>query len=565
MVRKLRLATGLILFVYITLHFVNHMAGLWSLAAMDIARNLLHAPWFTSVGVTVLYAALIIHVCLAFFAIYQRRRLKLPFEEWLQLVLGLAVPLLLVGHVLGTRVAFSYFDAKVDYVYVLAAMWHVDPMNGVRQIAVFFAAWIHGCIGIYRWVQLKPWYQTWRHILFAMALLIPALSLAGFLQGSKAVVALAADPGWFADFQARANWPDAAEIQQLVAFKNIFTFGFLALLASAFALRYARVLWERWRGIVRLTYDDGHTVQFPPGRSILEASVGANVPHASVCGGRGRCSTCRVRVTRGHENLPPPSAAEQTVLDRVRAGIQVRLACQCRPASGEIDVIRLLPPTAQAADGFRRPDYLQGQEREIAILFADIRAFTRLSEKKLPYDVVFLLNRYFDAMGSAVAVAGGRLDKFIGDGVMALFGIDRGPEAGSRAALAAAREMGLRIAELNRALANDLDEPLRIGIGIHCGPAIVGEMGYGDTVSVTAIGDSVNTASRLESQTKEFAAELVVSEATVRRAGLDLSAFPEREVEIRGRSEPLAVRVVRTTRELPDVSETANATDNGRR
>jgi adenylate cyclase len=123
---------------------------------------------------------------------------------------------------------------------------------------------------------------------------------------------------------------------------------------------------------------------------------------------------------------------------------------------------------------------------------------------------------------------------------MALFGIEDGPEAGSRAALAAAHQMGKRIAELNRALSSDLEEPLRIGIGIHCGPAIVGEMGYGNTVSVTAVGDSVNTASRLETQTKEFS------------AGLDLSAFDVQEVTIRGRTAPLAVHVVHAARDLPE-------------
>ena len=153
---------------------------------------------------------------------------------------------------------------------------------------------------------------------------------------------------------------------------------------------------------------------------------------------------------------------------------------------------------------------------------------------------MFLLNRYFDAMGSAVSASGGHLDKFIGDGVMALFGIEDGADAGSRAALAAAREIGLRIAELNRALANDLEEPLRIGIGIHCGPAIVGAMGFGETVSVTAVGDSVNTASRLETQTKEYGAELVVSSITVQKSGVDLSSFNEEEVAIRGRTEPLS-------------------------
>ncbi|NKB58244.1 MAG: 2Fe-2S iron-sulfur cluster binding domain-containing protein [Alphaproteobacteria bacterium] len=562
MIRKLRLATGLILFAYITLHFTNHMAGLWSLAAMNAAKEILHAPWYTPVGATVLYGALAIHACLALYAIYQRRRLKIPFEEGLQLFLGLAVPFLLVGHVLGTRGAFTMFGANVDYVSVLAALWHVDPLNGVRQITVFFAAWIHGCLGIYRWLHLKPWYRDWQPVFFALALLIPALSLTGFMQGAKAVVALASDPAWFAQLQVRAKWPSAENYQQLVQMKNYFTAGFLLLLVSAFALRYVRAAIERWRGIVRLTYDDGYSIQFPPGRSILEASLATNIPHASVCGGRGRCSTCRVRVTRGIEHLPPASSAEQKVLDRVNAGIQVRLACQARPTGGDVDVIRLLPTTARAEDGHRRPEYLQGQEREIAILFADIRAFTKLSEKKLPYDVVFLLNRYFDAMGSAVKDCGGHLDKFIGDGVMALFGIEDGPEAGSRAALAAARQMGLRIAELNRALAGDLDEPLRIGIGIHCGPAIVGAMGFGDTVSVTAIGDSVNIASRLETQTKDFHAELVVSRTTVQQSGLDLSSFEIQDVAIRGRTEPLSVHVVRTARDLP---EQAPIKRNGRR
>jgi adenylate cyclase len=553
-IRKLRLATGLILFAYITLHFSNHMMGLWSLAAMNAARDFLHAPWYSPLGATVLYGAMLIHSCLAFYAIYQRRRLKIPFKEVLQLLLGLSVPILLAGHVLGTRGAFQLFGANVDYVYVLAALWHVDPLNGVRQVVVFFAAWTHGCLGIYHWLHLKPWYHNWQPFLFALGLLIPALSLAGFMQGSKEVIALASDPNWFANFKIHAKWPNSENYIQLAIIKNYFMAGFLALLVSAFGLRYVRSGLERWRGIVKLTYDDGSTIRFPPGRSILDASRAAAISHASVCGGRGRCSTCRVRITEGLENLPPATGAEQKVLDRVNAGIQVRLACQVRPTGGNVEVIRLLPTTAKPEDGFPRPEYLQGQEREIAILFADIRAFTKLSEKKLPYDVVFLLNRYFDAMGSAVSASGGHLDKFIGDGVMALFGIDDGPEAGSRAALEAARQMGTRIAELNRALANDLEEPLRIGIGIHCGPAIVGEMGFGDTVSVTAVGDSVNTASRLETQTKAFGAELVVSETTVRRTGLDFSAYEIENVDIRGRTEPMSVFVVQTARDLPEQS-----------
>jgi len=164
---------------------------------------------------------------------------------------------------------------------------------------------------------------------------------------------------------------------------------------------------------------------------------------------------------------------------------------------------------------------------------------------------VFLLNRYFSETGHAIEAAGGRIDKFIGDGVMALFGLDSGAEAGCREALAAARDMSERMETLNRALIHDIAEPLRIGIGIHTGPAIVGEMGYGSAVSITAVGDSVNTASRLEGLTKTYACELVISEAVALRAGADLGDAPRHEIEIRGRVERLIVRTFARARDLP--------------
>jgi adenylate cyclase len=216
-------------------------------------------------------------------------------------------------------------------------------------------------------------------------------------------------------------------------------------------------------------------------------------------------------------------------------------------------VMPLLPPFAHAKDGFARPGITQGGEREIAILFADLRAFTRLAETRLPYDVVFILNRYFAAMGHAVEEAGGHLDKFIGDGVMALFGIESDRREACRQALAAASLMSERLVELNRALEHDLDAPLRIGIGLHFGPTIVGEIGYGKAISLTAVGDAVNIASRLETATKEYACELVVSEDLVERAGVDLGEFPRHEIAIRGRQQPLAVRTLLWARAVPEL------------
>jgi adenylate cyclase len=228
----------------------------------------------------------------------------------------------------------------------------------------------------------------------------------------------------------------------------------------------------------------------------------------------------------------------------------VRLACQLRPTK-DLEVAPLLPPTASPKEALRRPSYVAGMEKEIVILFADLRGFTKLSEHKLPFDVVFLLNRYFTEMGRAIEDAGGRVDKFIGDGIMALFGIDTTPEAGARTALAAAKRMGESLAALNRTMSDELSEPLRIGLGIHLGPAIVGEMGYARAVNVTAIGDAVNIASRLETLTKEYSAELVVSEAVERAAGVDLSRFAAHEIEVRGRTGTLPVRVVPHLADLP--------------
>jgi adenylate cyclase len=178
--------------------------------------------------------------------------------------------------------------------------------------------------------------------------------------------------------------------------------------------------------------------------------------------------------------------------------------------------------------------------------------FTVLAEGRLSYDIVFILNRYFDTMGRAVEQAGGRVDKFIGDGVMALFGIEGDAAAGCRDALAAARLMSSRLDELNEALRGELAEPLRIGIGIHAGPAIVGEMGYGSAAALTAIGDAVNTASRLEALTKEYECELIVSDEVIVRAGLDRNLFAWQETEIRGKQERLAIAVVASAMELPE-------------
>jgi len=556
MIRRLRLASGLVMFAYVTTHFVNHSLGLVSVQVMDEALRQIYQYWASPLGGVLLYGAFAIHYCLALWALWLRRSLKMPFAEAAQLVLGFSIPFLLTAHVLQTRVADTFYGADYGYYSSLLYSYFItSPLHGVQQLAVLVIAWMHAVIGLRFWLRLKPWYERWQPLLFALALLLPTCAILGFFEAGRQVMTLAEDPAWvaqLAEVHPRAAPADAAFIDNMVVWVR---YGFLAALLAVLVARSARWYWQRRRGVIRLTYPSGRVVEILRGVSVLEASRLADIPHASVCGGRGRCSTCRIKVEGAKDTIPAPAPEEARLLHRVGAAPDVRLACQLRP-QGDLRVAPLLPPGAQARDALRRPGYLHGAEREVAILFGDLRAFTQLSEKKLPYDLVFLLNRYFAEMGHAVEAAGGRIDKFIGDGVMALFGLDSGAEAGCREALAAAKDMAERIQSLNRALIHDLPEPLRIGIGIHTGPAIVGEMGYGTAVSVTAVGDAVNTASRLESLTKTYGCELVISEAVVRRAGIEVGAAPRHEIEIRGRVERLVVRTFASARDLPALQRT---------
>ncbi len=564
MIRRLHLITGLVLFAYLLTHLLNLALGLVSVEALEAGRRAFLLVWRNLPMTVLLYGALAVHLGLAFRALYRRRRLNMPAWEAAQIGLGFAIPPLLVLHVLGTRIAYEFFGTEDSYVYMLLVYFLFSPILGIKQVAVVLVAWLHVSIGLHFWLRIRPWYPKAAAYLFAGALLLPAFSRAGYLVAGREVVRLAQDPAWLEAARARIHFVDAEGARLLTALENGFLASLAALLALTLLARLVRAWWQR-RGIVLVIYPDGRRVAVSAGTTILEASRGAGIPHASVCGGRGRCSTCRVRVGAGAERLPPPSEAEARVLARVGAAPNTRLACQTRPAA-DIEVTPRLPSAAGPRDAAAAARHRQGEEREVAILFADLRGFTALAEDKLPYDVVFVLNRYFTAMGTAVEDSGGRIDKFIGDGVMALFGVEDGIEAGCRDALDAARRMTERLDELNRALANDLERPLRIGIGIHSGPVIVGEMGYGRAISMTAIGDPVNTASRLEALTKEFGAELVLSEPVAERAGFDFSSFPRHEIELRGRAGRLAVFVVAEARTLPEVagaSPSANASLGG--
>jgi adenylate cyclase len=264
-----------------------------------------------------------------------------------------------------------------------------------------------------------------------------------------------------------------------------------------------------------------------------------SIPHAAVCGGRGRCSTCRVRVTKGLDHLPPAAGDELIVLDHINAVPDTRLACQTRPRR-DIHITPLLPPSAGPREALR-PGGVTGKEVKGVFLFVDLRGSTKLGERNLPYDVVFILNEFFAEMAAALSTTDGRYAQFNGDGLMALYGLEGTFEMGCRNAVSGAIEMFRRLDNLNQRFIGELDEPLAIGVGIHGGDAIIGTMGPPATPILSAIGDNVNIAARLESETKNLGMPLVISEVVAEAAGLDLCTLKKSKATLKGRKESVQI------------------------
>lgn len=264
-----------------------------------------------------------------------------------------------------------------------------------------------------------------------------------------------------------------------------------------------------------ITYlPDNKSVEAEAGETILLTSLRAGIPHTHVCGGNARCSTCRVIILDGLENCSQRNSREQALANRLHFTPQIRLACQTS-ITGDITLRRLVLDAQDVElTSQLTPDKTPisaGKEQKIAILFADIRKFTAFSESLPPYDVIHVLNRYFDQMGKVINRNGGYIDNYMGDGLMALFGVDHPEEAALRA-VRAGLEMLEAVEQLRVYLENIYAMSFQIGVGVHYGEVVLGSIGAKDARRMTAIGDAVNLASRIEQANKEYGTHLLISE-----------------------------------------------------
>jgi adenylate cyclase len=542
-VRQVRLACGLVMFSYIFSHFFNHALGNLSYDAMEAWLGFHTWWWRIPIVNFALYAAAATHFGLGLWALYQRRHFRYTFIEITQLVFGLSIPLLVASHLGIVRLGGLMFGRDPPiYAPPLLAYWVARPYMVGVQFLLLTVAWTHACIGLYYWLRLKPFFKWAAPFLLAIAVLLPPLAMTGTHRGAHEVIERAAQPQWRAEHIKITPPAQRSVIDEITLFYFPILYG--AALVLVFVARGVRAVVESRRGSITVSYPN-RRVRVPRGLSILETSLRFNVPHASVCGGRARCSTCRVRVVSDRGALPRPSGREAFVLARVGAAgnPSIRLACQLRPQS-DVAVIPVLPANVGADFVRNRHRINIGEERYVVSMFVDMRGSTKLAEARLPFDVVFLINRFLEAASQAVIDAGGQPNQFVGDGLLALFGLDADPATACRQALRAAAMVASNVEYMNHEFASELQEPIQFGIGINGGEVIIGDIGFRAHTVFTALGDPVNVAARLQDMTKTLNCTVVVSEEVCSNAGIAPDRLTQAEISIRGRDQPMTVCTV---------------------
>ena len=555
LVRQIRVYSGVILFIYSFTHLLNHSVNVVSIDAADFVReNYFHLIWKNTIAYILLYASLVIHILLGFYSILSKKSFKITGKEWIQILFPVLALLVLLQHIAAGFI-LTNFDVDIKYSF-LYALLSSDP-NELVFGAVLFSLmiifiWVHGVIGIHGLLRFN--FKSYQRYIFGFKFVywfVPIVAILGFISGLRETSILATIENlkgnenfimsFFGVIPPEA-FPFLGSVEPLVM--NYYPIFVLLVVMVAIL----NVLRARYFGRIKISYPEGNEFSVPKGTTILEASRLAGIPHVSVCGGKGRCTTCRVKVVSGLANTPKPNVHEAKVISRLNFDDDVRLACQLRPTKN-ISILPLLNPENKQIEA-RSPVGLSGKEKETVVVFVDLRDFTKLSENKLPYDVVYILNKYYSVCGEIIERNNGRLDKFIGDGIMAIFDGSEDININCKNSLKASSEISESIKKLNSDMKSDFNEVLRFGIGIHVGNTIVGMMGYGKTVTETVVGDNVNIASRLEELNKTYESELIISKEVAENAKLNLKQFKSNLVKIRGRKEDLEILVLENASNL---------------
>lgn len=352
MAKRLRIVSGLILFAFVAMHLANIAMGLSSVALMEQMQPYLLGPWQNPVAGPLLLISLLVHMGLGFRAIYRRNTFNMSRNDIVQIVSSLILVPLMIPHIVGTVGADRIFDLPQDFPGVLLLFWYYQPAEGLRQVILLAATWIHGCIGLFIWLRLQSWWPRVSLACYPIAVALPVLAMLGYVEGGKQVMSGEVEVVY-------AQPPEGGPtVDEIVASLGAIEFWLIAIFLTVTAL----VLVARWwrlmghDGATRVRYAGLPAYTSENGLTLLESAGVNDIPHAALCGGRGRCGTCRVRVLNSSQPLPDPTEEELHTLQRIKADDDVRLACQLKICGGQMEVARILPPHVKPADLYAKQE-----------------------------------------------------------------------------------------------------------------------------------------------------------------------------------------------------------------
>lgn len=481
------------MFVYVGLHLLNHALGLVSFDLAESALRLAVALWHSLPGTLLLYGAAAVHVALAFDSLYRRRSLRLPAIEWVRMTMGFGMPILLIGHVVATRTAFEVYGLDPDYARVIRGIW--SSGNEWLQLGLLAPGWIHGCLGLHIAFGHRHHYRRAFLVCYSLALLLPVVSAIGFwsmsreLERRPPVITIA--PG--------AATPTEVSVAVRALRRNAL-YGYGALFGLVALARLMRGRIERGRRSLITVAMPNRELVVPRGWSVLEGLRSHGIAHASICGGRARCSTCRVRVIDGLGHCPTASGEEARMLTRLGETQDVRLACQLRP-SGDVRLLPLL--SVDSAHLQPHPvSRTAGLEHEAWLLRFDVMPSDPLATW-LASDVWWLLQDLMRRLAPLARRAGARMIPVGQDQVLLIVGARSRPDSSARDLITRA---DATIAELSQRSASQLGSRLGVRLTVHRGPVAIQPMTVDGQTSWVAVGEGVSVLGRLAQEQGEQAA-----------------------------------------------------------
>jgi adenylate cyclase len=284
---------------------------------------------------------------------------------------------------------------------------------------------------------------------------------------------------------------------------------------------------------------DKKIIDISPDSTILEAMLKANINHMHVCGGNARCTTCRVYIVEGLNHCLPRNEKEARLEKKLGLPKDIRLACQTK-IRGDITIRRLVVDDLDTEIVLKQfgdaPGPKLGQEKDLAILFTDIENYTQFAEAFPAYDVVHVLSRYYQTMNEIIVRHKGIISDVAGDGILALFGVIEDSKNPVLNAINAVQNMNTALVQFNIYLNEIYDRSFGIRAGINYGKVIVGNFDTGKMSKISAIGDAVNLASRIETANKDFGTRLLISQSAYEKIEGLVETHKMHRTKLKGKS-----------------------------